>query len=64
MSKDKHQGWMLLLADALQAATLFGLLSGTAAAIAFGKILLAILLGGITFRVFLRFKRRRNKPGT
>ncbi|MFO1386583.1 MAG: hypothetical protein U1F55_10500 [Chitinivorax sp.] len=59
MSKDKHQGWMLLFGDLLQAALQLGLLSGTLLAAALGKVLLAILLGSIALGVFLRFKRGR-----
>ena len=59
MPKDKRQGLMLIAGDVLQAALQFGLLSGTALAAAFGKVLLAVLLGAVALGVFLRFKRGR-----
>lgn len=53
---------MLIAGDVLQAALQFGLLSGATLAAAFGKVLLAVLLGAVALGVFLRFKRGRKKP--
>jgi hypothetical protein len=43
----------------LDAAISFGLISGAAVAVAFGKFLLGGVLAAFAFAVYLRFKRKR-----
>lgn len=43
----------------LDAAISFGLVSGAAVAVAFGKYLLGGVLAAFAFAVYLRFKRKR-----
>ncbi len=46
-------------ANLLDSAIGFGLISGSAVALAFGQFLLGIILAVLAFGVFLRFKRGR-----
>jgi len=55
----KHPSWRLLLADFAELASFLVPVSGTAIAIAFGKFLLALVLGGFAAGAWLRIKRGR-----
>jgi hypothetical protein len=51
--------WRLFLADVAELASFLIPVSGTAIAIAFGKFLLALVLGGFAAGAWLRVKRGR-----
>ena len=53
------RSWRHRLADLVEVAPLLGLASGTAIALAFGKLLLAAVLCGFAVGAWLRVKRGR-----